>query len=97
MEPHGLGAVFWPPFPSGIPQIPNEFLLLRVHRNRGTMLALKAPHLVVEILQLGIAIQMLRSLIRLKIHLHAVVGGIDEARLQPGADRVPEACSSEAR
>ncbi len=90
MHPHFVGRTLWPPFASGIPEVADEFLLLRVDRNRWLARRQALPSPLVDVVELRVAIGMARSLARLTIGLQAVIELVQElAHQRCGRSCVP--------
>lgn len=86
---HEFGRSLGLPFASAVLEIAKEFLLFRIDRNRRVVAILKALHLVVDVLELGVAVRVLRPFTRLTVALEAVVGRMQQPSHGRIADRVP--------
>ena len=69
MNPHRLGLAFGAQFPAAVLEVSDQFLLLRVDRDGRLAGRLKATHLGIDVLELGIAIGMAGPLARLAVGL----------------------------
>src|SRR5262249_13007570 len=67
-------------------EIPDQLLLLRVHRDHRLAAPEELEHAIVDVLELQIAIGMGRTLVRLTIGLEAVFQLLEQSRHGPGAD-----------
>ncbi len=73
LRPHFLGVPSAVPFPTCIAEIPDQFLLLRVHRHHRLTSLLEGPHLTVDVLKLGVAVGMRTAFPGLAVGLQAVI------------------------
>lgn len=72
VDPNGFWISSRVPGSPGIPEVPDEFLLLRVDRDHGQSLCLEAADLVVDVAELCIAVGVVRPLASLSIRLQAI-------------------------
>src|SRR6202051_2713023 len=68
-----FGCALWPPFATAILEVADEFLLLRVDRDRRFTGCKRFLHSIVDVVELRVAIRMVRSFARLAIGLQAVI------------------------
>ena len=73
MHLHGDGRLRRAPLLPGILVIPEQFLLLRVHRNHRPRDGERPPHLLVDVPELRVTIRVIRPLVHLPRPLQAVV------------------------
>ena len=69
---HLLRFALGMPFPTGILEIANHFLLFGVNRDYRLTAFLKRPHLLIDVVKLCIAIRMRTAFTRFPIALQAV-------------------------
>ena len=74
------------PFAPGRPEVPDQFFLLGVHRNRGLTTLLKVLHLSIEMFKLRIPIWVIRTFLRFAIALQTVAHGMQQASHRAGTD-----------
>ena len=89
----------WPwrlPLPAAVLEIPDQFLLLRVHRDRRLAAAQEPPHAGVDVLELGVAVGMLAPFARLAVGLQAVARLVQQRGHGPWPDGWPCRVSSSA-
>ena len=86
MGAHSFWATLWSPFPPGLLEIPEKFLLFGVHRDYGLATTLELLDLAIDVLELGIAIRMLLALAGLAVALEAVVHVFQQTRHSIVAD-----------
>ena len=70
--PHRFGLALGAPCPARVLEIPNQLLLLGVDRDRRLTLGQRRVDRLVEVLELGVAVGMVRSLAGLAVCLKAV-------------------------
>ena len=73
MHPHRLGLSCRLPLTPAVLEIPDQFLLLRIHRKPRLAPVLKVLTLLIQILKLRVAVRMRRPFARLLEPLQAVV------------------------
>ncbi len=89
MHADRLWAAFRSPVAPGILEIADEFLLLRVHRDRWLHALLKASDLVVDILELRIPVMVLKAFPCFLIRLQAVPELVQQIGYRRVADIMP--------
>jgi len=67
-----LGMATAAPFSPGVAKIPDQFLLFRIDRDDGLTFRLEGTHLLIDMLELGIAIGVVLALLGLAVSLQAV-------------------------
>ena len=76
--PHRFGLAPGPPCPARILEIANQFLLLGVDRDRRLTLGQRRVDRLVDVLELGVTVGMVRSLACLAVCLKAVAAGAQQ-------------------
>jgi hypothetical protein len=59
--PHLFGITRWTQFPPVVFEVPYQFLLFGVHRNRRLLVSQLPLDLAIEVFELGVAIRMTRT------------------------------------
>ena len=85
-----LGFALRLPLLAGVLESPQQFLLFRVHRHHRLPAFLQAPHLAVEVLELGIAIGVRGAFSGFAIGLQAVAHLAQQRRHGARADRMAQ-------
>jgi hypothetical protein len=76
------------PFTPAVLEIPEDFLLFGIDRNRRVVPILETSHLVVDVLKLSVAVRVLRSFTRFAVTLQAVIGRVQQPSHRRIADRM---------
>src|SRR6266446_6313115 len=76
------------PFRTGVLEIPDQLLLLGVHRDHGLIPLLELGHLSVDVFKLGIAVRVRLALARLAVGLQAVVELMEQVSHGPLTDLI---------
>ncbi len=76
------------PIPAAILEIPDQFLLFRVHRDRRLAAFQEPRHLGVEVLELGVAVGMRGAFSRLAVALQAIARLVEQGRHRAVAHRM---------
>ena len=76
------------PFAAVILEIPDQFLLFRVHRDRRLLAAQARAHQAVDVTELGVAVGMPTAFAGFAVGLKAVAGFVQKRGNRPPADRV---------
>jgi hypothetical protein len=72
MHPHFFGLALWLPLSATVLEIPDQFLLFRVHRDDWLASLLEVLHLRIDELKLSISVWVGSALPRLAVGLQAV-------------------------
>ena len=86
VDAHPLGRLRRAPRAAGVLEVPDQFLLLRVHRDRRLLLPLRRAHAPRDVAKLRVPIDVLAAFARLDVALQAVA----EAVQQLGDHRVAD-------
>jgi hypothetical protein len=89
VHPHRRGLPFRPPLATGVLEVADQFLLLRVDRDDRLGRRLEPPDLLVDVPELGVAIGMGRPFAGLAIGLQTVARRRQQFRHQLPADLMP--------
>src|SRR6266851_6907412 len=79
------------PGPARVLEVPDQFLLLRIYRDRGLPQPLKPAHLPGDVAELPVAIRVLRTFLRLGVPLQAVAQFVEQFGDHRVADLMPHA------
>jgi hypothetical protein len=60
VDPYLFGGTLRPPLPAAVPEIANQFLLLGIDRNRRVAGGKRLLDVIVDVVELGVAIDMVR-------------------------------------
>ncbi len=85
------GAAFRSPLASGILEVADQFLLLRIDGDHGLRGPLAPPDVVIDVPELRIAVRVVRAFARLSVGLQTVARRREEFGDQLPADRVAQA------
>ena len=91
-----LGLALRPPFATGVPEIADQLLLLGVDRDRRLARRERFGHPVVDVVELRIAVGIVRSLARLAVGLQAVVELVQQLADKRAADFVAHVAQAPA-
>src|SRR6185312_14880874 len=83
-----IRAALGAPLTPAVAEIPNQFLLFGVHRDRRLPMAQAIAHLAVDVAELGIAVRMRAPLAGFAVGLEAVAGRMQQRSNRAQADRV---------
>lgn len=89
MGPHLDGLSLRLPFTPAVFEIADQLLLLGVHRDHGLTLLLVGVYLRVDVLELGVAVDMSTALAGLAIGLQAVAERVQQFGDLLSANRMP--------
>ena len=88
MHANFLGRALRPPFASGVLEVADELLLLGVDRDRRLTRRERFFHPIVDVVELRIAVGVVRSLARLAVGLQTVIELVQEFADERAADRM---------
>src|SRR5262245_31732646 len=86
------GSPFWLPFIAAIAEIPEQFLLLRVHRDHRLATFLEGLHCCVNVLERRVPVWMITAFFRFAIALQAVPRRFEQWNHCARADGVSLSC-----
>jgi len=92
MDTDSSRIVLGPQLPSRIFEIADQLLLFRIHRNDRLVTGLKWLDLLVNMLNLGIAVQMRAALERLAVGLQAITHLLEQGGNQAMARLMSQPC-----
>src|SRR6185312_10421671 len=83
-----LWAALGPPLPAAVLEIPDQFLLFRVHRDGRAAVAKAGTDQLVDVAELGVTVRVRASLAGLAVGLEAVTGFVQQPRHRSPAHRM---------
>src|SRR4030081_3915976 len=92
-----LGPVFWAPFATVILEITHQFLLFRINRNDGFIRSQERLRLRIDVLELGVTVDVPGSFARLAVGLQAVAHDAQEITYNVCGHLLPFFASSVTR
>src|SRR5256886_3584375 len=72
VDTHPVGRLCWTPRAAGVLEVPDQFLLLGIHRDRRLLPPLGRPHAPRDVAKLRVPVHVLTAFARLDVALQAV-------------------------